>query len=489
MMQTVDIGIFLYYLKLVETRMLINAGSGGGKSWLIRKMLEQICGKLHQIVFDYEGEFVTLREKFPFALVAVHGGDIPLSVRSAAKLAQMIMETNLSVIIDLYDLEPDDRVQFVHEFLHALMKLNKELYHPTLIYIDEIDVFCPQVGMTAASKDIRNLAARGRKRGLGTIFATQRLSKVHKDVAAECLNKMFGQTTLGIDVSRAAEELGMSTKEQGVFRELEPGNFLAYGPAFESRKVTQFTVGQVETTHVKAGTMVSAPPTPDAIRAILSQLKDMPADEDTEEEEESPSREKKVNQDIVRYQQDIATLQGEKVALQKNLEEVKAIMARIHQLSSGDDEALAYVPVEPVKVSDNIPASQKTAPTVRFKDARPVPLLPLAESGTLGKCARAIVTLLASFPDREFSKAQVAIATNYSVNSGSFSNALAELNTKNMISRTTKGLKVNKASMVAIIEAVGQITRKRFDISTFRSRLGKCEAEIYEVILKHSASV
>jgi hypothetical protein len=483
MMQTVDIGILLYYLRLVETRMLINAGSGGGKSWLIRRMLETICGKVHQIVFDYEGEFVTLREKFPFALVAVHGGDIPLSVRNAGKLAQMIMETNLSVIIDLYDLEPDDRVLFVHEFLHALMKLNKELYHPALIYIDEIDVFCPQVGMTAASKDIRNLAARGRKRGLGTIFATQRLSKVHKDVAAECLNKMFGQTTLGIDVSRAAEELGMSSKEQGIFRELEPGNFLAYGPAFENRKVTQFTVGQVETTHVKAGTMVSAPPTPDAIRAILSQLKDMPAEEEIDDQDdETPQRTRKTNQDAARYQEEISVLQGEKAVLQRTVVDLNLILSKIHHLTAGQADAPAITPSIDMTVKKETPVS-RAQPVVKGTPST------VTSSGQLGKCAKAIITFLASYPDREFSKAQVAIATTYSVNSGSFSNALAELNTKGMISRTNKGLKVNKASMPAIVEAAGQITRKRLDVSTFRARLGKCEAEIYDVLLKHPRHV
>ena len=85
-MQQIDIGIPLDYQKLIETKLFINAGSGGGKSYLIRQLLESLSGKIHQIVFDYEGEFVTLREKYPFALVAVEGGDIPLSVRISKEL-------------------------------------------------------------------------------------------------------------------------------------------------------------------------------------------------------------------------------------------------------------------------------------------------------------------------------------------------------------------------------------------------------------------
>ena len=49
--------------RLLETRMLIQANSGGGKSWAIRRLLEQTAGHVQQLVIDPEGEFATLREK------------------------------------------------------------------------------------------------------------------------------------------------------------------------------------------------------------------------------------------------------------------------------------------------------------------------------------------------------------------------------------------------------------------------------------------
>jgi DNA helicase HerA-like ATPase len=55
-----------------------------------------------------------------------------------------------------------------------------------------------------------DLASRGRKRGLALVGATQRLSKLHKDVAAELLNKIIMRTGLDVDVQRAADELGMA---------------------------------------------------------------------------------------------------------------------------------------------------------------------------------------------------------------------------------------------------------------------------------------
>jgi len=111
-----NIGIDIDLAKLLETRMLVQAGSGGGKSGLIRRLLEVTNGKVQQLVLDIEGEFATLRERFDFALVA-DGADIPLNLRYAESIAHKLLETNLSAIIDLYELKPHERILFVKRFL------------------------------------------------------------------------------------------------------------------------------------------------------------------------------------------------------------------------------------------------------------------------------------------------------------------------------------------------------------------------------------
>lgn len=54
--------------RLVGGRMLLQASSGYGKSWALRRILEQTHGRVQQIVIDPEGEFYTLREKFDYVL-------------------------------------------------------------------------------------------------------------------------------------------------------------------------------------------------------------------------------------------------------------------------------------------------------------------------------------------------------------------------------------------------------------------------------------
>ncbi len=52
--------------KLLDTRALIVANSGGGKSYALRRLLEQTCNKVQQLVIDPEGEFFTLRQKHDY---------------------------------------------------------------------------------------------------------------------------------------------------------------------------------------------------------------------------------------------------------------------------------------------------------------------------------------------------------------------------------------------------------------------------------------
>jgi len=69
----------------VDSRALICANSGGGKSYAVRKILEESSNKVMSIILDVEGEFRTLREKFDFLLIG-NEGDVKLNMKSAKLL-------------------------------------------------------------------------------------------------------------------------------------------------------------------------------------------------------------------------------------------------------------------------------------------------------------------------------------------------------------------------------------------------------------------
>lgn len=269
---------------LIDTRLLVQANSGGGKSWLLRRLLEQTHGHVQQLVIDPEGEFATLRERYDYVLAAKQGGDTAADPRAAALLAERLLELRVSAILDIYELKHHERVKFVKVFLEALVNAPKTLWHPVLVILDEAHLFCPESGRkhgeTESTGAVIDLATRGRKRGFCAVLATQRLSKLHKDAAAECNNKLIGRTGLDVDMKRAAEELGFAGREDRLqLRDLAAGEFFAFGPAI-SRTVTRVTIGAVRTTHPKAGARLAfTPPPPTAkVKALLPKLADLPAE-------------------------------------------------------------------------------------------------------------------------------------------------------------------------------------------------------------------
>ena len=277
----IGLGVICDLDRLVDTRLLVQANSGGGKSWLLRRLLEQTHGHVQHLVIDPEGEFASLRERFDYVLAARHGADTAADPRTAALLAERLLDLKVSAILDIYELKPHERILFVRRFLEALVDAPKSLWHPALVVVDEAHVYCPQVGEAESAGAVKDLATRGRKRGFCALLATQRLSKLHKDAAAECNNKLIGRTSLDVDMKRAADELGFTSREDPAkLRALHAGEFYAFGPAFNFPGIAKVEVGPVATTHPKAGARVSftPPPPTSKVKALLPKLADLPAE-------------------------------------------------------------------------------------------------------------------------------------------------------------------------------------------------------------------
>jgi hypothetical protein len=265
---------------LLTSRLLIQANSGGGKSFTIRRLAEQSFGKIQEIIIDPEGEFSTLRERHGFVLVGP-GGETPADVRSAGLVALKLLELNASAVCDIYELKSAQRHLWVKAFLEAMINAPKKLWHPCLVIVDEAHVFCPErgAGESEATEAMTDLCTRGRKRGFCAVFATQRLGKLSKNASAELQNRLVGPTFEDIDRKRAGELFGDPSPEfKKLIQLLEPGNFFAIGRAIARERI-QFQVGPVETSHPQPGTAKHAagpPPAPASVSKLLPQLADLP---------------------------------------------------------------------------------------------------------------------------------------------------------------------------------------------------------------------
>lgn len=296
------VGVRVDLERLIWSKLLIQAGSGYGKSWAVRQLCEETFGRIPQLVIDPEGEFHTLREKFDYVLAAPRGGDVEATPKTAAILARRLVELSASAVIDLSELKIGEQRRFIRIFLETMLALPRELWHPTLVILDEMQIPAPEKGHgeSEALDAVGDFGARSRKRGFCLVGATQRLSKLNKDVAASLHNKLIGFASLDLDIDRSAKELGFDKEKRATINQLDPGQFYAYGPAI-SKEVTLVRTGDVKTTHPKAGTTVavSAFPASSKVKALISSsLADLP--KEAEEEARTLEELKRQNAELAR---------------------------------------------------------------------------------------------------------------------------------------------------------------------------------------------
>jgi len=480
----------------IDSRALICANSGGGKSYAVRKILEESNNKVMSIILDIEGEFRTLREQYDFLLIG-NEGDVELNMKSAKLLPKKIMEMEVSTIIDISDLKRNERVKYVKDFLEALMELNRKYWKPCLIVLDEVHQLAGQQEKQDSTSSVIDLATRGRKRGYCLIGCTQRISKLHKDVVAELNNYMVGRTGLDIDQKRAGEILGFTNKKDVLsLRDLEAGEFYVFGTAI-SKYVTKAKVKEVKTTHPKVGmdlTKEIIKPTNKIIN-ILSQVKDLPreAEEKLKDLNDYKKRVMELNRELrisksnkPKPQNDERQLErarqlGFREAEIKHNNQTNNLKNSYNQLERRIRDIGRIIGKEIPKVnqikSDNIsklPISTKLVPKKELPKHTEV----IDGEYNLSLCERKLYSLLYQYSERTFTKAQVGVFTGYSHKSGGFNNSISRLKQLNLIEGSGNSLKAKE---------LVQDLAKDYDFSKEEiiSKLSKCEKEIYNVLLEN----
>ena len=344
--------------RLISTRMLVQANSGGGKSWMLRVLCERLGRSVPLIVLDWEGEFASLREKLDVLLVG-REGEIPTAVATAG------------------------------------------------------------------------------------VLATQRLSKLAKDAAAELNNVLIGRCTLDVDQKRACDILGFGREGRTVLRDLNAGEFQAFGPAFNFKGVSTIKSVDVETTHgAKAGASAK-PPEPSArMQKAVEQLKGLAERAKTEVLDLDSAR---------------ATIKELRKQLAKpapvNTEQADAIRAERDDLARRVKDLLAAVQDRELRLNKicGLASSQKpvdVAPVVVRKivaaipKAVPRPVAPAASEpveGLNGRHAQVLtaIRLCHAMGYDQPTREQVSFWSQK--RGGNFNNLLGALRSANQIEYTTPG--------------------------------------------------
>jgi hypothetical protein len=160
---------------------------GSGKSNTAGVIFEELLRNNYPLsIIDIDGEYFGLKEKYE-VLVVGHGKgvEIEVDVDCAEEIAQISMEKNIPVVVDLSGFLSDERTAFLTDYLGSLWTLAGKLRRPYIIGIEEAHEFIPQGVKTELKELVARVALRGRKRGLGAIIVSQRSAKVEKDVLSQ----------------------------------------------------------------------------------------------------------------------------------------------------------------------------------------------------------------------------------------------------------------------------------------------------------------
>lgn len=255
-MEAGNIPVTLDLRRLVEGRCLVQGFSGAGKSKTLRRIIELAHTFTTMVILDIEGEFSNLADHI--GAVSVRAADV--TAEGLTAVALRTREHRIPLHLDLTDLEPDTRIAKASAFLSGLLSCAREHWKNTImVVIDEAHLLAPQVAATSRDADLRrlgvatltDLCSRGRKRGICPVIATQRLAKLAASVRSELQNVLIGMNVLDRDIATAGAILGFSNDRAALLRELQPGQFIAFGPAL-SRTPRFIQIGGTVTEHVGA---------------------------------------------------------------------------------------------------------------------------------------------------------------------------------------------------------------------------------------------
>jgi hypothetical protein len=291
--------------ELLVGRCALCADSGAGKSWALRRLLEQLFGHALEWVIDIEGEFASLREIGDFTIVGGEHADIPVPrlpsgvgvqekyEAEVAHLVRDLLALNANVIFDLFDLpsaidsatraritkgviHDPTKAGFVAAFFKALIDLPKKMWVPMIVAVDEAQALAPEDGgnHTPALVPMSNWGTLARKRGQCPIYATNSLSEIANSSIRGFQNHLYGQQALDADNKRAAKNLGLDADgREEIARGLGKGEFICYGPAL-ARQLVKVKVGPVRSTHPKPGEPLGVVPAPsEKVKKVLAALK------------------------------------------------------------------------------------------------------------------------------------------------------------------------------------------------------------------------
>lgn len=175
--------------------------TGSGKTYAAMKLAEEMLAARHQIVaIDPVGVWWGLRlgrdgKKRGFDIPVFGGlhGDLPLEPGAGELVADIIVDRNISAVIDISQMDSDAEAgRFAAAFARRLFARRKAAPAATFLFLEECQEFVPQNPMGEEAKTLHAFARLlkiGRNFGLGGAMISQRPQEISKKTLnlSECI--------------------------------------------------------------------------------------------------------------------------------------------------------------------------------------------------------------------------------------------------------------------------------------------------------------
>lgn len=170
---------------------------GSGKTYLAMVLAEGMLEAGAQIVcLDPTGVWWGLKAEgtgpgFPILVMGGDHGDVPLAYTSGTIVADFVVKSGQSVVLDLSHFESNaQQDRFVSDFAERLYRAMSSERRPIHVMMDEADSFAPQNPRRGGLEPrmlgaIETIVRRGRSRGLGMTMITQRPAVLNKNVVEQ----------------------------------------------------------------------------------------------------------------------------------------------------------------------------------------------------------------------------------------------------------------------------------------------------------------
>lgn len=221
---------------------------GSGKTYAAGSLVERMLDEgIQVVVLDPVSNWWALRvdesgSKPSGYDVYVLGGphaDVPLESTGGALVAEFVVETGTSVVLDLILFSETEKKRFVADFTERLIQMKSRNKSPLHVVLEEAQEFAPQHATRGGERmlgSMQRLVKLGRNWGIGVSMITQRPQAVSKEVLNQAEPLIVGQLT-GPHERKAVQQWVHHTGSDGAalvdeLPSLKPGDVWFWSPSW-----------------------------------------------------------------------------------------------------------------------------------------------------------------------------------------------------------------------------------------------------------------